>query len=112
VRLQNCIDRNFTKVAVGENQTRANKLCWDEETDRKLFRRGENKATTAMVSVSLPPIRIFLNQVLPSPQTLLENPRDLVNVRYQASNLAHKGAKSIDRRLGSSLCLTLSVIAM
>jgi hypothetical protein len=66
---------------------------------------------TAMVNAPWPPVRVLSDPVLPSPQVRLGNPRELVDVKYQASNLAHRAAKSIERRLGSSSCFVLSVIA-
>jgi hypothetical protein len=67
---------------------------------------------TAMMSEPWPLVRIFSDHVLLLPQAHLGNLSDLVDVRYQVSNLAHRGAKSIDRCLSSSSCLVVSVIAV
>jgi hypothetical protein len=109
---QNCNDRNFAKGGVGKKQTMLNEICSDERDDQKVFKRGENTAMTVMVSMPCPPIRIFSDHVLSLPRVRLGNLRGLVDVRYQASSLAHRGAKSIDRHFGSSSCLAPSVIAV
>jgi hypothetical protein len=112
MRLQKCIDRTLAKAGVGKTQAWPNEICSDQGNDQKLFKRGENTVMTAMLNVSWQPIEIFSDHILPSPQVRLRNPRELVDVSYQASNLAHRGAKSRDRHPGGSLCFALSVIAV
>jgi hypothetical protein len=67
---------------------------------------------TSIESVPWPSIRIFSEHVLPSPHVRLGTLHELADVRYQASNLAHRSTKNIDPPLGSSWRLAFSVIAV